>query len=62
VYICKTMNDCMLLIGFDFVDGVQTTLARVTKPRDDVVFRGEHGAISVGSVSEMNVGSCVSSS
>jgi hypothetical protein len=62
VYVYKTVNDCMLLIGFDFVGGVQTTFARVTKQRDDIVLRGGHGAISVGCVTERNVRKCVSSS
>lgn len=58
----NTVNDCMLLIGFDFVGGVHTTSARVTKQRDDIVLRGGHSAISFGSVTERNVGRSVSSS
>jgi len=62
VHVYKTVNDCMLLIAFDFVGGVQTTRARVTKPRDDIVLRGGHSAISFVSVTERNVGRSVSSS
>jgi len=47
VYVYKTVYDCMLLIGFDFVGGVQITCARVTKQRDDIVLRGGHSAISL---------------
>lgn len=61
-YLYKTVNDCMLLIGFDFVGGVRTTCARATKQRDDIDLRGGHSAISVGSVTERNVGRSVSSS
>jgi hypothetical protein len=62
VYVYKTVNDCMLLIGFDFVGGVQTACARVTKQRDDIVLRGGHSAIFFGSVTERNVGRSVPSS